>query len=171
MPPEAILIGPSRLRAESRKFCETAGGEMIWFNVCFTMFHSQEVFDLMLRPAIENPRVTSIRFVSRNSEKRLWEQNILPKICACSGRTKVLEPRWCELPETLSFILAESKSSGSTEALLSFWGEPFMGRTTGVQAPRYVFHVLGHSDLIARFVELERHHRSRSERQPTDSRF
>ena len=171
VPPEAILIGPSRLRAESRKFCETAGGEMIWFNVCFTMFQSQEVFDLMLQPAIENPRVTSIRFVSCSSEKRLWEQNILPKMNEYSGRAKVREPRWCELPETLSFILAESESTGSTEALLSFWGEPFMGRTTGQQAPRYVFRVLGHSDLIARFVELERQHRTRSEPRSTDSRF
>lgn len=42
MPPEAILIGPSRLRTESRKFCETATGEMIWFNVCFTMFQSAD---------------------------------------------------------------------------------------------------------------------------------
>ena len=168
VPPEAILIGPSRLRAESHRFCETASGEMIWFNVCFTMFQSQEVFDLMLRPAIENPHVTSIRFVSCTAEKRLWEQNIVPKINDCSGRSKVLEPRWCELPETLSFILAETASSRKMEALLSFWGEPFMGRTPGQQAPRYVFRVLGHSDLIARFVELERQHRMHADSQSTD---
>lgn len=119
----------------------------------------------MLRPAIDNPRVTSIRYVSCSAEKRLWAQFMLPKINECSGRGKVLEPRWCELPETLSFILAESESSGMAEALLSFWGEPFMARATDQQAPRYVFRVLGHSDLIARFVELERHHRMHREPQ------
>lgn len=79
MPPEAILIGPSRLRAESRKFCETASGEMIWFNVCFTMFQSHEVFDLMLRPAIEYPRVTSIRFVSCTAEKLFGSRTFFRK--------------------------------------------------------------------------------------------
>lgn len=160
-PPEAILIGPRRLRTESRRFCEAASGEMVWFNVCFTMFQSQEVFDLMLRPAIENPRVDSIRFISSVAEKPLWEQNILPKLNECSGRSKVATPRWCELPETLSFILSATEPNGGTEALLSFWGEPFMGLTTGQQAPRYVFRILGHSDLISQFVELERHHRSK----------
>jgi len=159
-PPEAILIGPRRLRTESRKFCETANGEMIWFNICFTMFQSQEVFDLMLGPAIENPRVDAIRFISNSSEKPLWEQNILPKVRECSGRHKVGEPIWCELPETLSFILADMLPDGATEALLSFWGEPFMGRTTGQQAPRYIFRIQKHSDLIARFVELERQFRT-----------
>jgi len=161
VPPEAILIGPRRLRQESQRFCESAHGEMLWFNVCFTMFQSQDVFDLMLRPAIENPHVDSIQFVSNPSEKTLWEQNILPKIQECSGREKVKEPRWVELPQTLSFILADADSGGTTEALLSFWGEPFMGRTTGQQAPRYIFRIKGHSDLVSRFVELERQHRSR----------
>ncbi|MCA9216934.1 MAG: hypothetical protein KDB27_27890, partial [Planctomycetales bacterium] len=160
-PPEAILIGPRRLRSESQRFCESGHGDMLWFNVCFTMFESQDVFDLMLRPAIENPRVDSIQFVSNPTEKTLWQQNILPKVKECTGRDKVKEPRWVELPQTLSFILADTDSTGTTEALLSFWGEPFMGRTTGQQAPRYVFRIKGHSDLVSRFVELERQHRSR----------
>ena len=63
-PPDAILIGPRHLRAESRRFTETASGEMIWFNVCFTMFRRQEVFDMLLRPAIENAHVDSIQFIA-----------------------------------------------------------------------------------------------------------
>ena len=77
-PPDAILVGPRHLRAESRRFAETARGEMIWFNVCFTMFKSQDVFDLMLRPAIENSHVTSIQFISNEGERELWNQNLLP---------------------------------------------------------------------------------------------
>lgn len=121
-PPEAILIGPRNLRAESRRFCESAHGEMVWFNVCFLMFKTQEVFDLMLRPAVENPHVTSIRFIANETEKPLWEQHILPKLKECPSGNKVKEPRWSQLPETVSFILADVDQDGRTEALLSFWG-------------------------------------------------
>lgn len=158
-PPEAILVGPRHLRAESRRFAETARGEMVWFNVCFMMFKTQEVFELLLQPAIDNPLVTSIQFVSDQSEKELWEQNMLPKIKECTGRDKVQEPRWSSLPETVSFILADIEPKGMTEALLSFWGEPFMSRATGKQVPRYIFRVQGHSDLISRLVEMERQFR------------
>ena len=157
--PEAILIGPRLLQAESRRFAEAARGRMVWFNMCFAMFRSQEVFDLMLRPAIENPHVESIEFISGRGERERWDRFMQPKIEACRGAAKVAEPRWRELPETVSFILAEFEPDGATEALLSFWGEPFMSRTHGAQVPRYTFRIAGHSDLIAQFVELERHHR------------
>lgn len=158
-PPDSILVGPRHLRAESRRFVETARGQMVWFNVCFLMFKSQDVFDLLLRPAIENQRVDSIQFISNVSEKELWEKHMLPKINACGGCSKVKEPRWRNLPETVSFILADIEPTGTTEALLSFWGEPFMSRVTGQQLPRYIFRVQGHSELVARLVELERQHR------------
>ena len=67
-PPEATLIGPRSLRAETRRFVETARGQMIWFNVCFTMFRRQEVFDMLLRPAIENAHVDSIQFIAGANE-------------------------------------------------------------------------------------------------------
>ena len=161
--PEAILIGPRLLQAESRRFAEAAHGRMVWFNMCFAMFRSQEVFDLMLRPAIENPRVESIEFISGNGERERWDRFMALKIEACRGADKVAEPRWRELPETVSFILAEFEPDGATEALLSFWGEPFMSRTHGAQVPRYTFRIAGHSDLIAQFVEMERHHRRGAE--------
>ncbi|WP_437193366.1 hypothetical protein [Planctomicrobium sp. SH527] len=158
-PPAAVLIGPRYLRSESRRFVETARGEMVWFNVCFLMFRSQEVFDLLLKPAIENPLVRSIQFISDESERDLWTLNMLSKIKECDGSGKVLEPRWRTLPQTVSFILAETEQKGQTEALLSFWGEPFMARTIDKQVPRYVFWVHGHSDLVAQLVDLERKHR------------
>lgn len=92
-------------------------------------------------------------------EQPLGEQHVQPKLAACSGSEKVRETRWCELPETISFILAETEPHGATEALLSFWGEPFMSRTTAKQVPRYIFRVHGHSELVTQFVELERQHR------------
>lgn len=158
-PPDTVLIGPRQLRSESRRFVETAAGEMIWFNVCFLMFQSQEVFDLLLTPAVENPRVTSIQFVSDESERDLWKTNMQPKIKACAGGDKIAEPRWRQLPRTVSFILADIGPEAATEALLSFWGEPFMARTTRQQVPRYVFRVQAHSELVPQLVELERQHR------------
>lgn len=160
-PAEAILIGPRNLRAESRRFCETTQGEMVWFNVCFLMFRTQEVFDIMLRPAIDNPHITSIRFTANESERPLWEKYIQPRLKECPNGKKVEEPRWSQLPETVSFILADVDQDGNTEALLSFWGEPFMARTITHQVPRYIFRVQSHSDLITRLVELERQHRIR----------
>ena len=162
-PPDAVLVGPRHLRAESRRFAETARGEMLWFNVCFTMFKSQEIFDLMLRPALENPLVDSIQFISNEGERELWDTYMLPKIKECTGNDKVAEPRWRSLPETVSFILADIEPHGTTEALLSFWGEPFMSRATGREVPRYIFRVQGHSDLVPRLVELERQHRMSDE--------
>jgi len=157
--PEAILIGPRDLRAESRRFVEQARGEILWFNACFLMFKTQEIFDLLLRPAIENPQVTSIRFIANETEKTLWEQHIRPKLQACPNPEKVQEPRWTSLPETVSFILADVDRDGKTEALLSFWGEPFMARIVSQPVPRYIFRVQSHSDLVAQLVELERQHR------------
>ena len=157
--PAAVLIGPRHLRGESQRFVATARGEMVWFNVCFLMFRSQDVFDLLLKPAIENPLVRSIQFISDASEKELWEENMLPKIRACAQGKKILEPRWRTLPQTISFILADTENKGQSEALLSFWGEPFMARTVEKQVPRYVFWVHGHSDLVAQLVDLERQHR------------
>lgn len=154
-PPDAILIGPRALRAESERFAERARGDMTWFNVCLKMFVPQSLFDAMLRPAIENPEVRRIRFVLDEKERETWRTQVLPKVAACRGADKVEEPRWTSLGETVSFILAET-SEGATEAHLSFWGEPFMAHTPGRNVPRYIFHVLGHSELIGRLTDVER---------------
>ncbi len=155
-PPEAILIGPRLLRSESERFAQAARGEMIWFNVCFLMFKPQELFDVLLRPAIENPRVTSIEFISNEDERELWETEVLPKIKACVGCQKVREPFWSKLPETISFIIADTDPQGRTEALLSFWGEPFMAKSTERNVPRFIFWVQDHSELVSRLVEVAR---------------
>jgi hypothetical protein len=157
-PPDAVLVGPAQLRSVSAEFSRQAAGEMRWFNVCLSMFKPQPLFDVLLRPAIENPRVASIRFTLDEGEKQNWLEIVLPKIEACGGRAKVPEPIWCKLRESVSFIMAE-KADGHTELLLSFWGEPFMARTTERDVPRYLFHVQSHSELVTRLGELERNYR------------
>lgn len=158
IPPDAILIGPDRIRAESEDFSRHAHGEMIWFHVCLLMFRPQFLFDVLLRPAIENPRVTSIQFVLDKKQKDLWEKEVVPKMNACSGSGKVKEPCWTTINENVSFVLSNIHSD-STECLLSFWGEPFMAYSTERKVPRYIFYVRAHSELIGRLVELERNYR------------
>jgi hypothetical protein len=157
--PDALLVGPMRLRAESERFARQARGEMVWFNVCLLMFAPQSLFDVLLRPAIENRRVTAIQFVLDHGARAQWEADVLPKVAQCRGREKVREPQWCALQESVSFILCEQQPEGRLEAHLSFWGEPFMAHTAGQQVPRYIFHVQPHSELIARLVELHRSYR------------
>ena len=88
------------------------------------------------------------------------------QIAACAGHARVRPPRWCKLERTLSFVLADSQHSGGCEALLSFWGEPFMAQATGRDVPRFVFHVHQHSELLPHLLELEgcsAHFRSRTQ--------
>ena len=158
LPPDTLLIGPTALRAESAGFSQRARGEMVWFNVCLSMFEPQVLFDALLRPAVENARVTSIQFVLDESERERWETVVLPKVAACTGASTVVEPVWATLEEAVSCILAET-DAGGMEALISFWGEPFMARSPGREVPRYVFHVQRHSELIGRLRELERGYR------------
>lgn len=154
--PEVMLIGPRQLRTTNEQFARSMHGEAILFNVCLSMYRTQMLFDMLLRPIVENALVTSIHFVLDESQKALWQTEILPKITACNGASKVREPHWCSLSKNLSFILADTQPSGAAEALLSFWGEPFMAQSTERNVPRYVFHVQAHSELLPHLVELER---------------
>ncbi|MDT8387097.1 MAG: hypothetical protein RQ736_06255 [Thiogranum sp.] len=60
------------------------------------------------------------------------------------------------MSKTVSYILADSQLSGGTEALLSFWGEPFMAQTTEQDVPRFIFHLQKNAEILPHLVELER---------------
>ncbi len=159
IPPDVILIGPRQLLTESEGFSVRARGDMVWFHVCLLMFKPQALFDSLLRPAIENPLVTSIQFVLDQEQRELWEGELVPKVMRCRGKEKVKEPYWTTIEENVSLIISDIGSDNRTECLLSFWGEPFMARTTGRDVPRYIFHVQSQSELVGRFVDLVRSYR------------
>lgn len=152
--PDLELIGPGELRSRSTQFGQGARGEMIWFNVCLLMFIPQALFDELLRPAIENSNVSSIQFVLDKGERDRWNAHVKPKVDECRGAETVHEPIWCELDDNVSFILRGTKND-QTDALLSFWGEPFMARTTR-DVPRYIIHVTEDSELIPQLRDMER---------------
>jgi hypothetical protein len=154
-PAEVTLIGPTELASASLGFAQKGRGEVVWYNVCLRMYKAQQPFNIMLRPFIENPLVTSVRFVLNSAEKERWQSDVLPKIKACAGQLKVEEPYWCELKDNISFVIVET-GGGKAEALVSFWGEPFMALGVDKNVPRYVLHVSSNSELIARLKEKER---------------
>lgn len=154
-PAEVALIGPRRLRSENERFARTMRGDTLWYNVCLSMYAPEPIFDALLRPAIENPQVDSIQFVLDTAQRPLWEQTIQARIMACPGHDKVRPPRWRSLPANVSFIMADGEAGGA-EALLSFWGEPFMSEATGRSIPRFVFHVRPGAELLPHLVELAR---------------
>lgn len=154
--PDVVLVGPRKLLSANEDFIRHMSGETLWFNVCLQMYKTQPLFDTLLRPAVDSPKVSSIQFVLDQSQKDLWQQYIQPKIATCLGGGKVREPHWCDLAKTVSFILSDSEISGGTEALLSFWGEPFMAQSTTRDVPRFIFHVQNNSELLPHLVELSR---------------
>jgi len=148
----------------SRRFSERALGQMTWFHVCLSMFRTQELFDILLKPAIDNPDVSEICFTLDPSQKDLWRTELLPKIQACRGASKVRAPDWRVIKKNVSFILSGGREGASGGCLLSFWGEPFMSSTVGRSVPRYIFDVQPGSELVTRFAEMERGYRLAAER-------
>ena len=155
-PSDVILVGPAELRSYSEQFAMKGSGEVVWFNVCLRMYQAQGPFDVMVKPFIDNPRIKSIRFVLNRPEKERWQKDVLPKVQACSGFAKVEEPYWVDIDSRVSFVIVE-RSEGRAEALVSFWGEPFMAIGTEKSVPRYVLHVHETSELIPRLKEIERY--------------
>ena len=79
-PPDVLVIGPREIRAASTEFSRGAAGEMVWFNVCLSMFERQPLFDALLRPAIENPAVTAVTFVLDERQRERWDRDVWPKV-------------------------------------------------------------------------------------------
>jgi len=156
-PAELDLVGPSQLRRATIQFAERAEGEVVWFNACLSMFESKELCDVILRPFVDNPSVTTIRLVLDHTQRGRWQELVEATLQPYLGRSTVAPPIWAELDSGVSFIIAETDSSnGKAEALLSFWGEPFMAVHHARTIPGYIIHVRAHSELIGRFREVER---------------
>lgn len=153
-PADVVLIGPRRLRATHEEFLLNLCGETIWFNLCLSMYRTQPLFDALLKPALENKKVTSIKFVLDKCQQKVWEETVYPMVRCTNFSSKIQEPQWCSINNPVSFILADSQVSGETEALLSFWGAPFMAQTTEHEIPRYIFHVQQRSELLPHLEEL-----------------
>lgn len=156
-PTEIDLIGPTQLRQATIQFAERAEGEVVWFNACPRMFESKELCDVVLRPFLTNPNVTSVRLVLDHAQREQWHTRVAATLQTYMGGSTVAPPTWADLDSGVSFIIAETDSvNGKAEALVSFWGEPFMATHHDRRIPGYIIHVRAHSELIGRFREVER---------------
>ncbi|MCX4187484.1 hypothetical protein [Methylophaga sp. OBS4] len=154
--PDIILIGPRRLRSVNEQFLKNMSGDVVFYNICLRMYQSEAMFDALLLPAINNGHVSSIQFILDVGQKSLWTEDLAQRIKNVDKRLIVREPKWRSLPLTISFIMAENMTSANCEALLSFWGDPFMSYNTHQDSPRYIFHVLNKCELIPQ-LELLTH--------------
>lgn len=154
---EVELIKPRELLGYTEEFALKNRGDVWWFNTCCTMFRSQELFDRLLRISIESSKTTKIFFVMDLSMKEAWERDILPKIIKCRCYDKVQEPVWCNIDESIAFQMIDvGVEKEAKEALLAFWGEPFMMElgSEGQHVPRYLIHVKSQSELIPRLQDI-----------------
>lgn len=156
--PEVVLIGPGKLHEAYDSFLRSMKGDVLWFNVCLSMYQSERQFTAMMRPALENQKIDSIAFILDNSQKELWDAVILPRIEQLPSAT-VKQPQWRCLSKTIALIISDYNSPDCTEALISFWGEPFMSEHISRSVPRFVLHVHPHSELLSYLKELIRSHR------------
>ena len=88
---------------------------MRWFNVCLSMHKPPALFDALLRPDLENPRVTIIHFILDEDQRRPWEE-ILPTIRACPGAHKI---HW--RGSAHSPLLPAAASSARVRKAATFW--------------------------------------------------
>lgn len=156
-PAEIDLIGPGQLRRATTQFAERAQGEVIWFNACPEMLENKELCTSILDPFLANPEVTTIRFVLDHRQRERWAARVQGTLDAYQSRGKVAPPTWADLDSGVSFVIAETDVvAGKAEALVSFWGEPFMAAHHDRRIPGYIVHVREHSELIGRLREVER---------------
>lgn len=154
---EIDLIGPARLRQATAQFAERAQGDVVWFNACPQMFERKEMCDAIFLPFLANPHVTGLRLILDESQRERWHAQVDATIARYQGRGIVAPPTWAVLDSGVSFVLAETDTTGGKgEALVSFWGEPFMAVHHDRRIPGYIIHVREHSELIGRFREVER---------------
>ena len=157
--PEAVLIGPNRLNEAHDVFIRNMNGQVLWFNVCLSMYQSRQQFEALLLPALRNQKIESIQFILDDSQKELWHAAIRPQIDQSPFASKVREPQWRCLSKTIALLLSDLHSTDSTEALISFWGEPFMTESLSRSVPRFVLHVQSHSELLPYLKELVGSHK------------
>lgn len=154
---EVELIKPGDLLVYTEEFALKNKGEVWWFNACCTMFRSQQLFDRLLKTSIENSKTSKIIFVMNLSMKDAWDREVRPKIAVCRNREKVLEPVWCNIEESVAFQMIDiGVDREAKEALLGFWGEPFMMElgSKSEHVPRYLIHVKSQSELISRLKDV-----------------
>ena len=159
-PPGLELVDTDALRRTSRRFGQQAQGDLIWFNLCLLMLSRRETFDILVRPALENPDVSSLQFILDESQRERWESTVEPILAETTDGTTSIDVYWRQIEENIAFI--HTASGSEADALISFWGEPFMAETLERGVTRYILHAKKHSELIPHLRDMAQRYRLQS---------
>lgn len=146
--------------AAGEEFALRNRGMMWWFNTPMGVLRSQEVFDKLLKSAIENPKTKRVEFILKPEMKSFWEEEVHPKIDRCAGKEKVAQPMWRDITESVGFKMIDLSETGEVkEAHLTVWGEPFtMEHESNVfpkiYYPRYILYLKSNCEMVPRLKEL-----------------
>jgi len=156
--PEVKLITPNETFKKAEELTLKNTGEMWWFNTPLG-FRNQRIFDKALKPAIESSRTSKIIFILDENFKKVWEEEVAPKIDNCKNKDKVAPPIWRKIEESFAFKMIDlSSDKVIKEAHLSFLEKPFMMKTATQETPafypRYIFHIKSHSNLVQELKDI-----------------
>jgi hypothetical protein len=135
-------------------------GTFVWFNTPMTVMRSQEVFDLMLKPAIESESTRRVEFILRPEQKEFFDSFVWPKVQRCRGREKVAYPSFVPIKENFAFKMIDASEGGEAKEFhLTFLDAPFTITREAedgsrVVHPKIIFHVLPKSELAKELREV-----------------
>lgn len=140
-------------------------GAFVWFNTPMSVMRSQEIFDTMLKPAIESRDTKTIEFVLNPTWKDFFDREVWPKIQEVKGNEKVSYPIFTQIKEGLGFKMVDtSREIEAREFHLTFLDRPFtIARTNEdgrkVVHPKIILHVTSKSELAKELKELYIHYK------------
>ena len=161
-PSEVLLVGPRHLRSANEQFVRHMSGDTVWFNLCLSMYRPQPLFDALLRPAIENPMVSSIQFILDESQQTTFNAAI-PGIVAqqaalvAQAHAEEAEARKPKPPEVLGRIVDGRMSKWLDESVLM--RQPYIRDETHTQAFGQIVTAaiakIGENIVVRRFARFE----------------
>lgn len=143
------LIGSDQLH----KLTESVGrnrGDIWFFNVPLGRIRTQEGFNALVKPGIENPHTTNITFILNRSVKAIWEEHVQPKIDNIKGGGEHITVKWMDDERKIGFMLLR----GSREVYLIAWDEPFIVETPKGSQTMLMFHMKSNREFIAKLEEM-----------------
>lgn len=166
--PEIRLITKNHFSA-GEEFALRNRGVMRWFNTPMGVLRSQEIFDKLVKSAVDNPKTKRIEFILKPGMKAFWEKEVQPKIEKCSGKDKVALPMWRDVKENIGFKMIDlSETEDTREAHLTVWGEPFtieheIEIYPRIYHPRYILYLKSNCEMIPHLKELFLKYRTQKE--------
>jgi hypothetical protein len=156
--PDVAGIESKEIFSKGEELAVKNNGEMWWFNTPLG-FRNQNIFDKMLKPALESTRTNKIVFILDEKFKAVWERDVAPKIEKSKHKETLKAPHWRKIEERIAFRMIDvDPKKDAKEAHFTYLDRPFVmkveGKEAGIYHPRYMFHVKPSSKLIQDLKDL-----------------